>query len=321
MKHSINTGSTRRGFCLCCLGAATVGATGGWLTPREAFAQAQGIVQSMIDAAGAAPIGVQPLRGGISFLEGSGGNIAVSVGPDGKVMVDSGLAGSRAQMARALSILGPQPITQVINTHWHFDHANGNEWLLESGPTILAHENTRRHLSTLTRVEDWDYDFKPLTAEAVPSVGMRNEHTLRLNGTIELLHHPAAHTDGDIVAMFVDQDIIHTGDLYWSAGYPFIDRSTGGTIGGTITAIGKIISTIGDDTIVIPGHGPVSTKAQLAEYHAMLTAVRERVSALKSDGRSETETIAAAPTAPFDVRWGKFFIDPAFFVRLVYADV
>lgn len=265
MKHSINTGLTRRGFCLCCLGAATVGAARGWLTPREAFAQAQGIVQSMIDAAGAAPIGVRPLRGGISFLEGSGGNIAVSIGPDGKVMVDSGLAGSRAQMARALSSLGPQPVTQVINTHWHFDHSNGNEWLHESGPAILAHGNTQRHLSTLTRVEDWDYDFKPLAAEAVPSVVMGNEYTLRLNGTIELLHYPAAHTDGDIVAMFVDQDIIHTGDLYWSAGYPFIDRSTGGTIAGTITAIDRILGTIGDDTIVIPGHGPVSTKAQLAE--------------------------------------------------------
>lgn len=321
MEHSINARLNRRGFCLCCLGAATVGAARGWLTPREAFAQAQGIVQSMIDAAGTAPIRVQPLRGGLSFLEGSGGNIAVSVGPDGKVMVDSGLAGSRAQMTRALSNLGPQPVTQVINTHWHFDHANGNEWLHETGPAILSHGNTQRHLSTLTRVEDWDYDFQPLASEAVPSVAMGNAHTLRLNGTVELTHYPDAHTDGDIIAHFVDQDIVHTGDIYWSAGYPFIDHSTGGTIGGTITAVSAILGKIGDDTIVIPGHGPVSTKAQLADYNGMLIAISERVSALKSAGRTEPEIIEAAPTAPFDDRWGHFLIDPAFFVRLVYADL
>ena len=273
------------------------------------------------DAAAKAPINVLPLRGGISALEGSGGNVAVSVGPDGKVMVDAGIAVSRRQMAEALASLGPQPITQLINTHWHFDHANGNEWLHEETPSILAHENTRRHLSTLTRVDDWDYDFQPLAAAAVPGLVMTGAYQLRLNGTIDLKHYPAAHTDGDIAVTFAEQDIVHTGDLYWSAGYPFIDRSTGGSIDGKIAAVGAILDRITGATIVIPGHGPISDKAGLSDYYTMLRTIREKVAASKYKGLTEEKTIAVGPTGAFDAVWGKFVIDPAFFVRLVYPDV
>ena len=321
MDHLHASPLSRRGFCLCCLGSATFAATGGWLTPRAIFAQAQGIVQGITAAAAAAPIRIHRLRDGISMLEGSGGNVAVSAGPDGKVLVDAGIAVSRPQFSEALESLGPEPVTQLINTHWHFDHTSGNEWLHELGPAILAHENTRKHLSTMTRVEDWDYDFPPLVAGAVPGEVFADERILRLNGAIELKHHASAHTDSDIVATFPEQAVVHTGDLYWSAGYPFIDRSTGGNIGGKIRAIEAILAAVGDDTIIIPGHGPISDKAGLARYHVMLSTIRDRVAALKAQGRTEGEAIAAAPTAPFDVEWGQYVIDPGFFTRLIYADV
>ncbi len=146
---------------------------GPWLTPRQAYAEALGIVQTIQAEAAKTPITIHRLRGNVAVLEGSGGNVAVLTGPDGKVMVEAGIAVSRPQMEKALATLGPEPVTHLINTHWHFDHANGNAWLHELGPQILAHENTRKHLMTMQRVEDWDYDFAPLPAAALPDRAVR----------------------------------------------------------------------------------------------------------------------------------------------------
>ena len=134
---------TRRRFCLCCAGGAAFAATAGWLTPREAFAEARGIVSLIKDSAAKSPISMQRLRNNISVLEGSGGNVAVLTGPDGKILIDAGIGVSRAQMTKALTALGPDPVTHLINTHWHFDHTDGNEWLNAAGARIIAQENAQ----------------------------------------------------------------------------------------------------------------------------------------------------------------------------------
>jgi glyoxylase-like metal-dependent hydrolase (beta-lactamase superfamily II) len=313
---------SRRGFCLCCVGSATVAATRGWLSPREVFAQARNVVDGMRASAAAAPITVHKLRGNVSVLEGSGGNIGVLTGPDGKVLVDAGMTASRPRIMGALASLGGDPVRHLINTHWHFDHADGNEWLNQEGAAILAHENTRKHLAMATRVEDWDHDFPPSPPAALPTEVMSSERTVRLNSaTLALKHHGPAHTDGDISVVFEELNIVHAGDLYWSGGYPFIDYSTGGSIDGTIRAVEAVLAAVTDETIVIPGHGPVSDKAELEGYHAMLVDIREKVAGLQKEGRSLEEAIAAKPTAPHDAKWGGFVIDPAFFTKLVYAGV
>src|ERR1700694_853214 len=158
---------SRRGFCLCCIGGAAFAATNGWPTPREASAEARGLVSLIKDSAAASPIVTHRLRNNVSVLEGSGGNIAVLTGPDGKVLIDAGIGVSRPQITRALAGLGADPITHLINTHWHFDHADGNVWLNSVGAKIIAHENTRKHLSEVQRVEDWDYNFLPLRTGGV----------------------------------------------------------------------------------------------------------------------------------------------------------
>lgn len=313
---------SRRGFCLCCIGSATFAATGGWLTPSQVFAKAQGIVDGIVAAAAAAPINIHKLRGNVSVLEGSGGNIAVLTGADGKVLVDAGIAVSRPRIAEALASLSADPIRHLINTHWHFDHADGNEWLRGAGATILAHENARKYLAMAQRVEDWDFDFPPSPPAALPTELVSSDRTLRLNGaTLALKYYGPAHTDGDISVTFEEPEIVHAGDIYWSGGYPFIDYSTGGSIGGNIRAVEVILSAVTDNTIIVPGHGPVSNRAELREYHAMLAAIRENVAGHKEQGRSLEETIAAKPTAAYDARWGKFVIDPGFFTKLVYAGV
>jgi hypothetical protein len=153
---------SRRHFCLCCIGGAAFAASNGWLTPRQAFAEARGIVSLIKDSAAASPIVTHRLRNNISVFEGSGGNIAVLTGGDGKVLIDAGIGVSRPQITKALAELGTEPITHLVNTHWHFDHADGNEWLHSAGAKIIAQENTRKHLSEIQRVEDWDYNFLPL---------------------------------------------------------------------------------------------------------------------------------------------------------------
>ncbi len=313
---------TRRGFCLCCLAAAGATASGDWLTPRQAFAQAQNIVDGMRGAAASTPIAIHRLRGGVGMLEGAGGNIAVLGGSDGQLLVDAGLTGSRTRIEEALAAFGREPIRHLINTHWHFDHADGNRWIGEAGATIIAHENTRRYLSMTQRVEDWDFDFPPAPRVALPSRVVRGDEELRLNGaTVMLRVHSPAHTDGDISVTFAEANILHTGDTFWNNAYPFIDYSTGGSIDGTIRATEENLVSSTDDTVVIPGHGPVGTQRDLRDYRDVLVDIRGKIATLKRQGRSLEEVIAARPTAAHDARWGGFVIPPSFFARLVFMGV
>jgi glyoxylase-like metal-dependent hydrolase (beta-lactamase superfamily II) len=314
---------SRRGFCLCCVGGAAFTATAGWLSPRQAYAEARGLVSLIKDSAAISPIKTYKLRNNISVLEGSGGNVAVLTGPDGKLLVDAGIGVSRPQLSKALADLGNEPIAHLVNTHWHFDHADGNEWLQAAGAKIIAHENTRKHLSVVQRVEDWDYNFLALPASAIPAEVFAKEHHLKLNGaSIALNYYGPAHTDGDISVMFAEANVLHVGDMFWNDIYPFIDYSTGGSINGMIAASDANLAIANNDTIIIPGHGrPVSNKAELQGFRDMLVAIRDNVGNLKKQGKTRDETVAAKPTAAFDAKFGQFLIDPGFFTRLVYEGV
>jgi glyoxylase-like metal-dependent hydrolase (beta-lactamase superfamily II) len=274
------------------------------------------------NAAGTAKIKVTKLRGNVSMLEGSGGNITLLTGRDGKVLVDAGITASRPQITEALASLSDDPVKHLINTHWHFDHTDGNGWLHSVGAEITAHENTRKHLSVTTRVEDWNFTFPPSPAGALPTKLFNAEQTLHLNGaTLALKYYPPAHTDSDISVHFTDADIIDVADTFWNGHFPFIDYSTGGSVDGMIRAAEANVATVTDRTIVIPGHGPIGNKSQLIEFRDMLVSVRDKVSTLKKQGKSLEEVVAAKPTADYDGKWGGFVIDGNFFTRLVYAGV
>jgi len=281
------------------------------------------LVSLIKDSAATSPIVTHKLRNNVSVLEGSGGNIAVLTGSDGKVLVDAGIGVSRAQLTNALAALGSDPITHLINTHWHFDHADGNTWLHSVGAKIIAQNNTRKHLSGVQRVEDWDYNFLPLPVGALPSEVFAKEHKLKLNGaSIGLKYYGPAHTDGDISVTFAEANVVHVGDIFWNGIYPFIDYSTGGSINGMIAACDASLAVVNDDTIIISGHGkPVSNKAELKEFRDMLAAIRDNVAKLKKAGKTRDETVAAKPSAAYDAKWGQFVIDPGFFTRLVYEGV
>lgn len=285
------------------------------------FAGNEVIVRTMLSEAAKAKIVTHPVRRNITVLEGSGANIAVLTGRDGKLLVEAGYTVSRPAISSALNSINADPIKHLINTHWHTDHTDGNAWLHAAGAEITAHENTRKRLSVDTRVEGWNWTFPAAPAGALPATVFAAEHEVRRNDTlIKLKYYGPAHTDSDVWVHFTDADVVHVGDTWWNGVYPFIDYSTGGSIDG-IRAAEANLAAFTAKTIFVPGHGPVGSRADVAEFRDMLVAIRKNVAALKKQGRTLEETIAAKPTAAYDAKWGQFLITPAHFTQLVYQGV
>lgn len=236
-------------------------------TLRTLLADEERIVPAMLNAAAEAKITVRPIRRNITVLEGSGGNIAVLTGRDGKLLVDAGFGVSRPAISGALRSIAADPIKHLINTHWHTDHTDGNAWLHSEGAAVTAHENTRKRLSVATRVEGWRWTFPAAPAGALPVTVFATEHEMHRNETrIVLKYYSPAHTDSDISVSFTDADVVHVGDTWWNGVYPFIDCSTGGSIDGQIRAAEANLAAITGKSIVIPGHGPVGGSSDIAEF-------------------------------------------------------
>ena len=223
-------------------------------------------------------------------------------------------------IANALRSINADRMRNLINTHWHMDHTDGNAWLHSEGAAITAHENTCNRLSVATRVEDWQWTFPAAPAGTLPANVFSAEHKLQQNGThIALKYYVPAHTDSDIWVHFTDADVVHVGDTWWNGAYPFIDYSTGGSIDGQIQAAEANLAAFTQKTVIIPGHGPVGGRSDVIEFRDMLLAIRGNVAALKKQGRTINETIAARPTAAFDAKWGQFLTTPTAFTRLIYV--
>ncbi len=319
--NTMSRGRSRAGglrfLALLALAIAVAG-----LAPGRADAEAVSPVVKINQAAAEAEITVQPLRSNVYVLMGSGGNITVLTGSDGKLLVDAGIAVSRPKIEAALDRISDAAIKYLIDTHWHWDHTDGNAWVHQKGATIIAHENTLKRLSATTRVEDWSFTFQPWPVDARPTVTFKTEKRLRFDGeTIVLRSYGPGHTDTDLTVTLEKADVVALGDIFWNGVYPFIDVATGGSIDGAIRLVNRSLAHVTDHTIIVPGHGPVGDRAQLIEFRDMLVAVRRNVARLKKQGKSLDEVIAAKPTAAFDAKFGGFVIDPAFFTRLVFVSL
>jgi glyoxylase-like metal-dependent hydrolase (beta-lactamase superfamily II) len=263
-----------------------------------------------------------PLSEGLHVLFGAGGNIALSTGPDGPLLVDDQFAPLVPKIAAAVAELQDRPIHFVLNTHWHGDHTGGNEQLAGEGALIVAHEGVRRRMSEGQFNAALNRDIAPAAPGALPVVTFAEGVTLHWNGeTIAVEHVAPAHTDGDSLVWFEQANAVHMGDTYFNGFYPFIDVASGGRIGGLIAAAERVLARANDATRIIPGHGPLSGRAELEVYRDMLVGVRDRVKAALSAGQSLEELAAADPLAEWNEAWGGGFMNPEQFLALVHADL
>jgi cyclase len=287
--------------------------------PAETSAPSPNLIQTMNAMGPTTPVRITRLRDTLFLLQGVGGNMVAQIGPDGKLLIDSSIATAASRVRGGLTSLGQQPLQLLINTHWHFDHTDGNAAMHSAGALILAHENTRLRMSRPQRIEAINLDFPAAPNSALPQeVFEDRSHIFFNNDELRLVHFAPAHTDSDIYILFKEANVIHAGDIWFNGTYPLIDDSSGGRIDGMIRAASELVALADAQTKIVPGHGPLGTKPELLEYRDMLVSVRDRVQGLKRSGRSLPEAQAAKPTSDLDKKWGNSSMTPDLFVQQVY---
>jgi cyclase len=254
-------------------------------------------------------------------LEGQGGTIGVLAGPDGIFMVDGEFAPLTPKIVAAIRKISDAPIRFLVNTHVHGDHTGGNENLAKLGATIFARDELRDRLAHPAPAANGTPGV-PAPAAALPVVTYRGPVTFHMDGEeVELIPIYRAHTDGDTMVRFRNDDIIMTGDFFRSIGYPNIDRANGGTLNGMLDGLGELIGMMGPKTKAIPGHGPNVGRAEITAHRDMILAVRDRVAAMIAQGKSQAEVLAANPTADFDAKIPTAADTKQRFVTQVYAEL
>ncbi len=254
------------------------------------------------------------VSGSVYMLEGSGGNIGVLTGNDGIILVDDQFAPLSEKIKKALATLSSKPIKFIINTHFHFDHTDGNKILGGEGAVIVAHENVRKRLTADQFIAAFKVDQKAMTYDGLPKITFSESVTFNMNGeTVQVFHVKNAHTDGDAVIYFKESNVVHTGDVFVRYGLPFIDQPNGGSIDGMIVGAEQILKMINDETKIIPGHGALSNKKDLQDYKNMLQTVRNRVANEIKAGKTMDQIIHSDPAKEFNTIFNKIT-----FVESVY---
>jgi len=294
------------------------------LAASTAAAQEPVSLDEVLDAFGmnleTAKVTSQKVGDGLHVLFGAGGNVAVSIGDDGVLIVDDQFPQIVPKLQAEIRKLGGGEIDYVINTHWHFDHAEGNLTLGPAGSTILSQANSRDMMQAdhVINLVSLRYMQRAYPVAAHPTITFERAMRLYFNGErIDLLHFGAAHTTGDTAVLFRGRNAVHLGDVYNESGYPFIDADNGGSLDGVIAFCEAVLAELDEHSVVIPGHGPVSTHADFVAYIEMLKTIRGRISALIDAGATLADVIAAKPTAEYNAVEG----DPGMFVDRAYVSL
>jgi cyclase len=265
-------------------------------------------------------IKAEKVAGNIYMLTGQGGNIGVSVGNDGILIVDDQYAPLADKIKAALKTLSEGKLKFVLNTHWHGDHTGGNVVFGPEAP-VIAHDNVRKRLSTEQRMEAFKTTVPASPKEALPVITFDQSLSVHFNGEeIKVIHFPHGHTDGDSVIFFTGSNVVHMGDDFFSGRFPFVDLGSGGTVEGLAKNIGEIVGKLPADVKLIPGHGPISTADDLKQYHRMLVAsidiVRKKMAAGKTLAEIKTEGLTEEWKS-----WGTGFIKTDSWIETIHTSL
>jgi cyclase len=262
------------------------------------------------------------LRDGLQVLLGGGGNTAVWSGADGVVLVDDKLGSVTAELLETVNRIAPGGIRFVINTHWHSDHTGANEPIGRSGGVIIAHENVRARMSSDQFIAVMQRQVPASDPAALPIVTFADAVTMYLNGDrLDVIHLADAHTDGDAVLWWRDANVVHVGDIFRNGSYPYIDTSSGGSLAGLVAALEVVLARADERTVIIPGHGPIATRADLAAYRDMVVEIGRKVREMIEQGRSLEEIVAAGPAADYDEQYAGSFMPAEMFIGILYEDL
>lgn len=265
-------------------------------------------------------IRTEVVKPGIAVLFGAGGNIGVSHGPDGTILIDDQYAPLTPKIVAAVAALGAKPVKFLVNTHWHGDHTGGNENFGNAGAVILAQDHVRDRMAT-PQVRG-ARTIGPSPAAALPVITYHDGARIHLNGdVVRMMHVAHAHTDGDSIVFWEKANVVHMGDTYFNrVTLPFIDLASGGSAKGLLAGIDRVLALINDDTVVIPGHGPLARKRDLAAYRAMLADVIAKVESGRAAGQTLDQIVASKPAAAYETNPPGFISGDAF-VTTIYRSL
>jgi glyoxylase-like metal-dependent hydrolase (beta-lactamase superfamily II) len=266
-------------------------------------------------------IKVTKVADGIYMLAGAGGNIGVSVGEDGVVVIDDEFAPLAPKIQAALKGITDKPVRFLINTHYHGDHTGGNQGMAQAGATIIAHDNVRERLANGTEIKAMKSKTPPAPKDALPIITFNDKLTVHLNGEdIRAIHFPAGHTDGDSVILFPKANVVHMGDDFVTYGFPFVDIENGGSVSGMIAGCEKVLASVPADAKFIPGHGPLSTADDVRKFVQMLKETRAIVADAAKKGMTSDQMKQQKILVAYQKYSGDFISTDAW-IDALYDDV
>jgi len=263
-----------------------------------------------------------PISDNIYMLSGQGGNIGLFLGEDGTFIIDDQFAPLTEKILAAIKSVGGDTPRFLINTHFHGDHTGGNENLGNVGTLIVSHDKVRERLVAGSYIKAFGMNSPPANKAALPVLTFSEDMHFHINGdSVNAVHVPSAHTDGDSIIYFKKANVVHAGDIFFNGFYPFIDAANGGSLRGTIAAVDAMLAATDSKSKIIPGHGPMADKAQLQAYREMLAIAYVRLLKLKNDGVSVEDAVTQDPLSDLEAQWGNGIFSGEKWIRITYPAV